>query len=497
MARSAADSPNVVVPLACSYDTRGILANTNVVAGYDQRKINLMYDVVKNSVGGNTTLELVKRPGVVAQPGGVAKAHYLISVDPDASTPFTTPLVYNLNGGQARANTTNIAACSGWPRFVDTTEVSGVVNVVVQLYDSSAVLTAYYSPDGTTWTQISDSDFTAVVAMGKMEHLDGFALQMGADNYVYNSDVNSLANWTANNRIKKQIQQDYALGLMKYKTQILSCGEFTTEVMINNGNPSGSPLITLPDREARVGLAYENSSRVTRTSGQTFYSAIVGEKLYFIGRMGGGITSVNVIAYNGQTFEKVSNMAVDRMLGENSFYSVYRFGFLGKVALAIEMTAPTVTSAARWLMFFPDYNEWFEWTSDVFRPANNGAIFTHIGSAGTNLYVFSGPTDTYLDDATAYTATIQFQMPKKSNARDHMKWCGLDADTTAASSNVTVTYCDDDSTGGSGFGGGGAIDLNTQTKRITRQGAYYQRIVKLSHSDNCEFRGRNFLARVE
>ena len=80
-----------------------------------------------------------------------------------------------------------------------------------------------------------------------MEFMDGYAFVL--DNTlkaIYNSDLNSLANWTAANYIVKQIQQDEGRGLAKFGKLILAFGWETMEAFANAGNPTGSPLVSVP-----------------------------------------------------------------------------------------------------------------------------------------------------------------------------------------------------------------------------------------------------------
>src|SRR6267154_4093948 len=64
----AIDEPNLVIPLATSYNERGVAGYTHTVTNSeDQRKINCCYEIVKNSATGKGTLTLSKRPGVTIE----------------------------------------------------------------------------------------------------------------------------------------------------------------------------------------------------------------------------------------------------------------------------------------------------------------------------------------------------------------------------------------------------------------------------------------------
>src|SRR5260221_11871864 len=65
-ASAAIDEPNGIIPLASSYNERGVAGYSHAVTNSeDQRKINVFYEVVKNAATGKGTLTLSKRPGVL------------------------------------------------------------------------------------------------------------------------------------------------------------------------------------------------------------------------------------------------------------------------------------------------------------------------------------------------------------------------------------------------------------------------------------------------
>ena len=58
------NKPNLVLPLAASYNERGVLGyGTSVTSGKDQRKVNCMYEIAKNSATGKATF-----PGATGRP---------------------------------------------------------------------------------------------------------------------------------------------------------------------------------------------------------------------------------------------------------------------------------------------------------------------------------------------------------------------------------------------------------------------------------------------
>lgn len=494
------NKPNVVIPLAMSYDTRKILSQTEMLAGVDQRKINMFYEIIKNPGTGNVTLELVKRPGVATRTTSAFSGvvNYLIK---NVSGALLSPWVISWNSvsGVATAADASVTATiytdtAYSPAYLDSTIISGTVTAVMQARTTSATAQkVYYATAANSWTQISDADFTGLTVRGKIEHMDGYAFALDSNNRINNSDLNSIANWTAGQYVTKQIQSDRALGLAKYKNLILAFGFETCEVLRNVGNPSGSPLSTVPGMAVKIGLGAAADPNVI-AHGYSDYYTILGERMYLLGKEFGTPYTVGLFMFDGQTFTKVSTGTIDRILQDASSavpLCVQRVGHYGKNAVAIQLTLPQ-TSSQRWLMYYPDINEWFEWSSDYFTPRNDGENF--LIPSGNVQVAFGQSSTGWIDGATAYTGSVQFRVPDAGNNRKFMRWCGLDADTTTSASNVTVKFSDDDY---QNFDSGRTIDLNTSKKSLYRCGSYRTRVVRLEHSANAEFRARKFLARIE
>lgn len=480
-----------------SYDTRDVKSRTYMQAGGDQRKVNCFYDIINNTVTGNRTLELVKRPGFYtgAVLSGSVGTTYLIL---DMTGLPNIPWVFGFDAGSnvtavqdnSGANTI-VTSSSVSPRYAYTTNISGTKTAVLQLAGAAASAhRVFYASAINSWTEITDGDFTGLVHRGMMVEMDGYQFVMDQNSRIYNSDLNSLSSWNPSNFITKQITNDRPYGLAKFKNQILAFSQNSVEVFRNTGNPSGSPLATVKELAADVGMGLiAEPDGMTFGSSYTRYYDTLGDKLYFVGHISGGRYSQQLISYNGQSFQPIDNGPMNRIIAQSAVLSVNRFGFHGKNAIAIELSANA--SVSSWIMYFPEINEFFEWSSDVTRPINNGENF--LGSTAKT-FQFSNVNQWVDDSSTAYTMTVQFRLPKKGNNRDFMRWCALDADTTTSASNVTVKFSDDDN---QNFDSGRTIDLNTKEKRLMRCGSYKNRMVRLEHSANAEFRARNFLARID
>ena len=512
--------PNVILALAASYDTRGpgdgyAQAVTN---GYDQRKVNSMYEPVKNSFTGRTKLLLTNRPGFgVDQSGGAVTSTdtcYLVS---SISTESAFLQVYrsgNATRGTVGSTSTSITTGAAiYPVYASLTNLSGVKNTVVQLYNSTAArYLAFYASSDSGWTEIGHATYTTGTWTGKMEHLDGFALQMSRDNRIYNSSVNSLAAWGSNDYITKSQEQDYAVGLARLGKTVLAFGEETVQGFYNAGRKSGSPLAPIKTISARIGLAALNggfTNFLNPRNGDLSYYAVLAQRLFFVGRAKG--RGYGLYSFDGSRFDKVSPPAIDKILfgatqaTDAQFLNVSPMGVFDTQAVAIGLTHPT-SSPQRWLMYFPVWNDWFEWTSLASQPNGDGTRFAGIGGAGVanRLFTFfaGGAFNNTVDGNTAivagassYTMTHQFKLPKDDNSKRRMDFAGLVGDTALdnANANVSTSLSYD---GYSTFTYAGAINMSGQDKSLTRLGAFKEAEVKLEYSGSTQIRLEKFVARV-
>lgn len=511
-------APNLTIPLASSYNGRGDKGYTNTItSSYDQRKINCCYELVKNSITGKATLYLAKRPGVTGSVILNDTTHqlYRLQQAPGSSVrdaPWGFLASSSANYAASTATTTTILTANDyWPAFSDRTLISGVDTVYVQLLknDVSLAQRVFYSTAIGTWTEISDGDFTGLFHRGKMEAMDGFHFILTSANNVVNSDLNSIANWTATGSIAKQIKQDFPRGLMRLGNQLLACGDETMEPFYNAGNPSGSPLSGIKQLHQRIGIYANGSAISTGTgsllSGSTDYYATVENKIYFVGRSGSAYSSISVYSYDGSRCEKIGTPGVDKILSEMvggvggalfGPYAVTTVRFHGQTAIAIVLTSPVVT-IHRALMFFPQWNDWAEWTSGIFLISGNSGshyIITSIGSNQSQTLTFSDASEFFDDAGTNYLFSTQFKLPPNGGQRKRMLEYGVIGDTARSANTLTVEVSDDD---WQTFTTKTTLDLTKVRKIAVQGGTYIERGIRLSNTNALETRLQSFIARVK
>lgn len=506
------DEPNLVLPLATSYNERGVAGYTHSVTNSeDQRKLNCIYEVAKNPLTGKGTLVLAKRQGVTINAntyGSASDVPMLISrgVETGAIAPLgVRPWVFSCNGLDVKVSnntttTTIFSDAAGFtPLHVDATVIytalDGAPTVVLQSKTISDFLAqrVFYGTAIGTWTEITDADFTSRIHRGKMEHLDGYAFYLDAENLIWNSDLNSLSSWLATSFFAKQIKQDYSVGLARLGNQILAFGDYTMEAFFNAGNTTGSPLGRIATRHEETGLIRPYTAAIQ--SG-THYYAILGKTLFFVGRRAGGVGSVGLFAYSGDAIENVGTSYINKIIGEkvagNSYFSINTVSVNGENAIAVCLTAPTAATQ-RSLMFFPKWKEWFEWTSTVFQPVNNGANFLGLGTSGNKVYEFAN-ADNWQDNGVSYAWSTQFRLPTNGSSRRFMSMYGIDGDTDTSTNDLTAEISTNDCVS---FSTLGTIDQTQDRKLLFRGGAFRKAHIRLGNTNARPTRIHNFLARID
>lgn len=500
---SATDKPNLNIPLGATINPRGIAGYTDIITNsLDQLKRNSFYEIEHNAVSGRVTASLTKRPGVSLNAlsyGASGQIAYLLAVAA-GSLGSDTMWVFSKSGNDLRASDSNtttviVAEAGLLPAYVERIAISGTDTLVLQCVNAGTPdQRVFYSTTIGTWTEITDPQFPASTIKGKMEPMDGWMFGLAStangQSAVFNSDLNSIANWTDGNYILKQIQYDGNKGFAKLGKKLLAFGIETVEVFGNAGNESGSPLITIPEMVGEIGMFHQF------ISGYTHYYAVLGNKLYFVGRS--NHSGVGLYCFDGARFEKVSRGAFDKVLSElaysHSLFSVNEIIWGGKEAVAIQATA-TTAATQRWFMYFPEWRDWFEWSSTVFTPVNDAALFLGVGTNQHRLYSLQiSSTNDWQDAGTNYQWLHQFQLPRDGNHRHVMHMCQLIGDTAGSAQNISAEFSDDD---GQTWTTSRDINMTTAQKMLTRCGAYRERLVRLSYTGSLEVRLEKFAARID
>lgn len=358
----------------------------------------------------------------------------------------------------------------------------------------------YYSVGGSL-TEITDSDFPSTT-IGNFTHLDGYAIIASTDGYLYNSDINSVSSWTANNRIAVQMEPDALVGTAKIGNLVAALGTKSIELFRNKGFPSGSPLESIKESFVRIGVLHQRA--VIEVNGG----------IMFVGVSQDGF---GVYFWNGSGQpQKISNTLIDNQLsgfadrGENTptlgplFLSHGSEIFIGGVVNLFGSQAVSLMINGARSLYFPKYDLW-----TTFAVAGEGQIglFFNVGVDQYFLDVSASGTQGKITNTTilaagsgsdlGYTGSVQFPAyitthpfsfgtPKKKFFHS-LRIIGDYVDTT--STPIVVSYSDDN---GATYTTWGTINMNQNPPVVlTRGGSSRKRIFKFSNTsaDGCAIEG--------
>lgn len=464
---------------------------------------NCYPEINKNSISGKVTVNLLKREGFAA--GTPTPYSYIPTYgncvwfsNSSAASPVVNGWTNAPGGGtirfySAQAPTTqiggDITAANGSSSITETS-ISGVGNLVANCPDNNNEQRYYFFPEGGAWTQITDVDFPlaqtpALVTTGAPVHMDGYMFIMCTNGQIWNSDLNSLANWSAASFITAQSYPDGGCALARYKDMIVAFGLGSIEFFKNVGNPTGSPLQRINGATLNIGSYARASTFLINTV------KAIGDTVYFIGR---NTTSGRNAIYrlNGMEAEKISTPAVDKIL-EGSVSSSVFAGIAGSVTLHGMQHVVFVSAGGTGnFCYCVETGIWWNLTNPY------SYIYSAVGYAGTsyitiastsNFYSFS-PT-LFQDAGGAYTATfLTAPLDEETTNRKFVYRLRIIGDTQSATSNLAVSYSDDDQVT---YSTARNIDLSSQNKELTRLGSHkYRRSWKFTHSANTDCRLQYF-----
>lgn len=493
------------IPLVLSSDQRGIDAYSELFTNAnDQHRINALYEITRGANGAEPTANLTRRPGISRHAdtfGAGTQTQYLAMSDPAAAWASFSPWVAVKDGTankvvNSATAVTVLTDADYVARFWDNVRLSGTNYCLLQLQNTASPDAAthsqkvFISSSILTWTQIADSAsvFSALKHRGKMEEIDGYLFAANGKK-INNSVVNNAQSWDATNVITITSTSDELQGLARRKRTILGFGRETVEAfeIPTPGNATGSVLNRVAGSVDRIGLG--DIAGPGSLSGKTHYYTVINDLLFYVGRYGGIQGDHSLIVYDGQRHTKLSKEFEDKLLSNTTLYSVNRVSIQGKVAVAIQLTAPTA-SAQQALLFFPDVNDFFVATGQ-WSVVNNGYHYLGAGTS-QNLFFWSN-TNKWLDHSTSFTMSTQFKLPARDSEYKELIEFGVIGDTMRSSENLNVQFSKDD---GQTWTTARTIDMSKVAKRIHGGPVFRELMVRLTHAGSNEVRLRRAVMKV-
>jgi hypothetical protein len=451
-----------------------IVGNLTTTGG-DQRFINVIFDVVKNTITGNSTVYVYKRPGfathitpAAGQPGTALRAW--------ASQGSGDKLISAFGGTNSTIydGTTSLGAITGQAKFIDEADVGGTPTLMITSTDN----TLWQYTTGGGLAQVVDVDFpgnAALTITGRMVSMDGYNFVMATNGRIYNSDLNSITAWQSTGFLSAQMYPDFGVGLARYKNQLVAFGKETVEFFHITDNINGSPLARTEQGFIRLGCA-----------SQYGYVQMEDTVAWCSATDRGG---VSVYMLDGFQPKKISTAAVDSQLavaGPNTL-RINCLKVFGKTLILVH---------ANNLCFCYNIEDdiWCEWNSQV--PLWHDITCT-IGSAwrvysisnlGTSGKIFTiNPTAlTYQDNGAAMTMYIQTsKVDFGSMNRKFFHRLTLVGDVAFTATTTFVAWTDDDYRTVPFFY---TMSLANTRPFITRNGTAYRRAFIISDSTNAAIR---------
>ena len=311
--------------------------------------------------------------------------------------------------------------------------------------------------------------------------MDGYIFTADLTNHrIYNSDLNTITTWSAQNYISTNISSDVLFSVGKYKDKILGFSSNSIEKFYNAGNASGSILSS--DKAALIQIG--STGVITQNN----------EYLFFVGP---NMLNPGIWMMSDAGIKKISTPPIDRDLYTttafaSAIWSIFYGGYTYLILITVSGTV---------FFYCIELDSWNEQAFAGTLTAANGlrSISNTSGplfAYGTTGIIYDwNVSPVYQDDGSAYTMTIQTE-PKVLNGGKGFKipYIDLLADNQSSGSTTLEISRDDYGT----WQVLGVFNLTKTRKRITRCGyCRSSAAFRLTDSGNQPWRGQALVVGVE
>ena len=408
-----------------------------VASTKDQRFVNAIPEKITNALTGQETFYISKRPGfaVLNTPGG-SNAGSAIHVWSGQGTGSKVISAFGATNSTLYDDTSSLGSTTGKVIFINDQLVGTTPNLTFVTGSNSA----YYYPEGGALTSISDGDFPGNVAgqtiTGDFAALNGYAYIMTTSGRIYNSDINSLANWTANSYLSAQMTSDAGIGVIRYKDQIMAFGKESVEFFQDIGNPSGSPLKSTSQGIINIGcISQFTYGKFDDTVVWLGSSAESGIGLYML---------------SGFSPVRKGTSWIEAILATTNSANLYLncVKIVGKSLVVI-----TSTSDGRTYVYCIEDDMWHEWSS-------TSILWQHMCGIGTGtkyvyavseqvtagkVYIINPTSFVYQDASVSYLMMIQTsRMDGGNSRRKFLSKIRVVGDIQDSTATVGISWSDDD-----------------------------------------------------
>ena len=193
--------------------------------------------------------------------------------------------------------------------------------------------------------KILDADFQTSNIVGSFAELSGYVFYQTANGRIYNSDLNSITAYGANNYITADSSPDNGAGVFRIADRIVAMGRDSIDFFENAGNPSGSPLRRV--RTLKIGIS------------TALACAVYKDVLFFVSSATYGCNALHMLSADG-SLKKLSPPQIDNILGRASEVVLSAFEYNGRTFVSLYANGNAVEQF--WYCLEDDF--WLEVTGE-------------------------------------------------------------------------------------------------------------------------------------
>lgn len=318
---------------------------------------------------------------------------------------------------------TSRGSITGRVTFLSETTVSATPNIVALANNGRA----WFYPDAGALTEITDAQYPGQAGLtptGNFVHMDGYAFIACTNGQVWNSDLNSIANWTAGNFVTASDKPDGLLGLARMGDFIYAFGPLSAQAYYNAGNAAGSPLSPVDGTSFAIGAINQYSILQFR------------DTIAFVGASTENSTGVYII--DGRAPRKISTTSIDEVLSTDVYPKLHQFIDGGKQMLFLGIHASVDEDTDEGYLYDPEIDAWSVVRSAFF-VANQTAIRREATGNSYLVAVNDAAAATLSNDTTSYDTAEVIIGPIGNGTAHCINRLQLIGDGYGAASTITAT----------------------------------------------------------
>lgn len=398
-------------------------------ASKDQRFVNGIFEVSKNSETQKTHYFFAKRPGLTQTGGAQPPAGSAVG----RGVYSWNSKRYSVFGNKIYSGTTDLGVT-----LTTTTGMCGFASV-----RPGAGTTYLGINDGVKLYLISTSDVVSTITTnfptpntGDLVYMDGYFFVLKTDGTLWSCTVDDPVTWDASKFLTAMMYGDAGVTIARQNNLMVVFLQKSIQFFFDNANATGSPLSNVEQAVQQLGCSARGS--VVKDEGSIIWvtnSDTGGHTIYKMD----GVTSVKEIAT--QEIQRVLNSEGTGIAQANAFSARTSGKLLYILSLA---------TAGRTFVFDHETELWTEWEA-----AAGGAVWPIVsviehGNAlacqhATNGWIYILNNLTYQDDSTNFTVLARLSRLDFDTTK--WKFCkriDLIGDMQASTTNVSLQYSDDD-----------------------------------------------------